>query len=76
MTRFHETDGSYRWHLSMMLYPKGRGSTEEDWKWLGRLAAYLGAPEKPLVMRENAPNAPVHWNWVDEPSTGGRPQNG
>ena len=58
-----DVDDESRWHLSMMLHPKGRSSTEKDWHWMGRMAAYLGAPEEPLIMNDDA-NAPIHWNWA------------
>lgn len=53
-----------RWHFSAKLFPQGRGSTEKDWHYLGRVLAEVGAPEQPLTPFETTdPNAVHHWDW-------------
>ncbi len=59
------TDGFVHYHASAMLYPKGRSSTEEDWKNLGQIVVLSGAPEEtpiPFGMSDD-PGAPQHWFW-------------
>ena len=49
------------------LSPKGRGSTLEDWEFLGRVAARLGAsPEMPASIKTD-PNATHVWEWSEAP---------
>lgn len=50
------------WHFSGMLYPRGRGSTEKDWKWIGTMVGYLSGPAEPMFWPTN-PNEPHHWSW-------------
>ena len=57
--------GAVVWHASAKLYPAGRSSTTDQWAWLGRMAKHLGCPRKPMVMRDDAPNEPVHWHWEE-----------
>jgi hypothetical protein len=78
LSRYEEEDGRIHWHLSAALHPKGRGSSEKDWRWLGTMSAYLGAPRDPFIQPEEGKgqlvedptlhpaNRPVHWNWVEE----------
>jgi hypothetical protein len=54
LSRVVASTGGYSWHMSACLSPRGRKSTDSDWKWLGHFAAYLGAPKDPLIMPENA----------------------
>lgn len=59
------------WHLSAMLWPRGRGSTDEDWHFLGEAVRILGAPRDPLggeAAFKRHPNAPIHWHWPAEPA--------
>lgn len=55
------------WHVSLMLYPYGRGSTEEDWGVHGKLVAMSGCPdpiECCLTPPETTdPNAAHHYTW-------------
>ena len=64
LTRENAPNGSTHWHLSVMLVPIGRGSVDKDWKWLGQITAYLGAPDEPLYWPQ--PNRPHHWDWLEE----------
>ena len=60
------SDGIVHHHGSAMLYPKGRSSTEEDWKNLGKIVASSGVPDdisKPPFSLSDDPNAPQHWFW-------------
>jgi hypothetical protein len=64
MSRFKNVEAdSYFWHLSVTLFPRGRGSTDADWKFLGQAVAYLGGPPQPLLGMPEDPNAPIHWSW-------------
>jgi hypothetical protein len=57
----------YQQHLSMTLHPKGRGSTVEDWSFLGAALAVFRVPEN--VMHANdaqvrsAPNSVFQYMW-------------
>lgn len=56
------------WHFSAVLHPRGRGSTEGDWEYLGRVARAAGAPVDPVVpIPETNPNAVHHWHWKAAP---------
>ena len=57
-------DGEQHWHLSCMLWPKGRSSTQDDWARLGRISSAAGAPREPITdIEKSHPNAPIHWVW-------------
>ena len=64
LSRTRYPDGSYNWHLSASLSPRGRSSTERDWQMLGRIAAHLGAPRDPSIVPED-PNGVHHWQWFE-----------
>ena len=64
LTRTRQEDDSIHWHLSAKLYPNGRSSTEDDWKFIGQAAAHLGAPQDPAVVPDD-PNRPIHWHWLE-----------
>lgn len=51
------------WHLSAMIWPRGRTSTDDDWKFLGQASMFLGAPKEPIFTDPENPKAPVHWDW-------------
>ena len=53
------------WHLSASLYPKGRSSTDADWRFIGEATAVLGAPESALLtpFDKTDPNDVHHWQW-------------
>lgn len=55
------------WHVSLMLYPYGRGSVEADWAVHGKLVAMSGCPdikECCLTPPETTdPNAAHHYTW-------------
>jgi len=68
MSRFKNPEADvYFWHLSVTLFPRGRSSTDVDWKFLGQAVAYLGGPPQPLLGMPEDPNAPIHWSWADDP---------
>lgn len=58
------------WIFSARLDPVGRSSKEEDWRFIGRLVAALGAPENSLKtpFETTPPNAVHYWMWY-EPET-------
>jgi hypothetical protein len=60
-----ELDGE--WMLSAKLFPIGRSSTVEDWRFLGSMVASLGAPAnsatKPIDSVD--PNTTLYWVWRD-----------
>jgi hypothetical protein len=58
-------DGIVRWHLSAMLHPHGRSSTENDWKIVGKIAARIGAPQDPAIVPEDS-SAAIHWSWIEQ----------
>lgn len=64
LSRVVASAGGYSWHMSACLSPRGRKSTDKDWKMLGHFAAYLGAPQDPLIMPEDAAGV-VHWQWLE-----------
>ena len=64
LSRAEYEDKVIHWHLSALLYPKGRGSSEEDWRFVGQVAAYLGAPKEPMIVPED-PNRTIHWHWTE-----------
>ena len=45
-------------HLSAMLVPRGRSSSNEDWGFLGTAVAILGAPEGSLLSSFEITNPP------------------
>lgn len=52
--------------LSMSLYPRGRGSNDADWHFLGRITASFGAPEQPTTPYETThPNDTHYWVWSE-----------
>jgi hypothetical protein len=57
-----------QWIFSACLHPRGRGSKEEDWHFLGKMTAALGAPEGSLKtpFETTDSNAVHYWMW-DEP---------
>ena len=58
------------WGLSAMLYPRGRGSTLDDWTRLGRWTAALGLPKGDREIGktvDTVPNAVHKWLWMDKP---------
>lgn len=58
-----EADGTW-WHLSAKLLKPENGSTEKDWKFLGAVAKYLGAPMDPLsVDKTDTATGSTHWRW-------------
>ncbi len=58
-----EENVGHSWHLSTMLYPRGRSSTEVDWRVLGHIAYILGAPGEITIMPVDA-NQLHHWIWT------------
>lgn len=63
------TRESMNWNASASLYPKGRGSCEDDWSTLGRIVAATGAIGVEDQLRGQIgvtpPNAPHHWFWKE-----------
>lgn len=57
------------WVLSACLHPRGRGSKEEDWQFLGKMTAALGVPEGSLKtpFETTHPSAVHYWMW-EEPT--------
>jgi hypothetical protein len=53
------------WMFSAKLWPPGRGSTEADWAYLGKMLFAMGAPKKAPPTIENAPNDTHYWVWKD-----------
>lgn len=59
------------WHMSAMLFPVGRGSTSEDWSFLGfglfhvhKASGAQGSMPPPITPIEHTdPNRPHHWAW-------------
>jgi hypothetical protein len=56
--------------FSAQLEPKGRGSVEEDWRYLGEVAFQIGVPEREgcslfTDVGEADPNSVLKWMWVD-----------
>ena len=60
-----------QWILSACLHPRGRGSVEEDWCFLGQMTYAFGAPEGSCrtPLETTHPNAVLYWLW-DEVSDG------
>jgi hypothetical protein len=57
-------DGSDWYIVSARLQPIGRGSTSEDWRFLGTAIATLGAPPAPVTPLETTdPNDAHYWTW-------------
>lgn len=55
------------WHLSAVLWPIGRGSSVDDWTFLGTAVADFGVPPERMhdadeSIRQNA-NAVHHWHY-------------
>lgn len=62
----HAPDGSNWWRFSAMLIPAGRGSDDDDWRFLGFAAGAVGAPQDPVTpIASTPPNAVHHWTWTD-----------
>lgn len=55
------------WMLSAILYPRGRNSTEKDWKFLGAATAALRIPIDACLtpLDTTDPNAVHYWQWED-----------
>lgn len=57
----------YKYHLSMSLYPKGRGSLVDDWEFLGKALARWGVPEDRVRLMDEKirtePNGVFHYMW-------------
>lgn len=56
-----------RWIFSASLYPRGRGSTEKDWRLLGVMCAAVGAPKDSLQtpFETTNPNDVHYWMWSE-----------
>ena len=66
LSRRRGRDG-FLWHMSALLWPKGRGSNDSDWSMLGRIAAHVGAPETPTLVPDD-PGHAHHWSWMEASS--------
>lgn len=73
----HAPNAVEHWHISAMLYPKGRGSREHDWEILGYVMHLLyskstgvtGDAPLPITPFETThPNRPHHWVWHNDRS--------
>jgi hypothetical protein len=56
------------WILSASLHPRGRASTEEDWRFLGEMVGWFGAPLDSLrtPIETTEPGDVHYWMWSDE----------
>lgn len=70
-TRSLDEDLGDRWIFSASLYPRGRGSTEKDWRLLGVMCAAVGAPRDSLQtpFETTNPNDVHYWMWSEEKSS-------
>jgi hypothetical protein len=62
------SDGSDHWHFSACLQPVGRGSTVDDWEFLGMACARVGmdgdTADHPVTPFDTThPNKVHHWAW-------------
>jgi|GEM_PF-2693563 hypothetical protein len=66
-----------KWAFSAMLFPRGRGSTEQDWRRLHHWTEALGIPQGSEVGKtiEATPNAVHKWVWVQVAKTATPPAN-
>lgn len=72
--QFFYSESSGRAGLTAQLWPKGRGSTEGDWRFLGMVSAALGVPPDDaadrFLMRTDVgaadPNSVLKWIWKTE----------
>lgn len=67
--------GCSLWMFSAMLWPEGRGSTTDDWEFLGEVLGSAGVLlEAPVGNTlETSPNAVHKWAWTEEPAWTGAP---
>lgn len=56
-----------RWIFSASLYPRGRSSTEKDWRLIGVMCAAVGAPKDSLQtpFETTDPNDVHYWMWSE-----------
>lgn len=62
------------WGFSAVLYPRGRGSVENDWVDLGEWCEAVGVPEGESEVGgtiKTSPNAVHKWFWMEKALTGG-----
>lgn len=69
-TRNLQPDGSYLVIFSASLWPKGRGSSEHDWRFLGWVSAAIEMPEEAMEQitkqQDANPNAVLKGVWLEE----------
>jgi hypothetical protein len=60
---------SREWIFSASLHPRGRSSTEADWRFLGQMAYAVGAPPDSLKtpFETTPPNDVHYWIWFEDP---------
>lgn len=58
-----------QWIFSASLHPRGRGSVEADWRFLGVMVAGIGAPPGSLLtpLETTNPNDVFYWVWDEKP---------
>jgi hypothetical protein len=61
-------DPKEEWMFSAKLYPPDRSSTEEDWRFLGEMAAALRIPPNAVhsPIAETPPDGTFYWIWSEK----------
>ena len=56
------------WLFSAMLHPRGRGSVETDWNWLGKILGALRIPLDSAItpLETTDPNAVFKFAWIED----------
>ena len=57
------------WTLSASLWPRGRSSTERDWRYLGEMLSAINAPLDSCItpLEKTHPNDVHYWIWEERP---------